>query len=66
MSKMHCSCMYHPNFCFYLCCHIELMVVAYTEGLSRADFNYLFTCDLYRPVCKVFDAGKSITIGGHR
>jgi hypothetical protein len=26
--------------------------------------NYLCTCVLYRPVCKVFDAGKSITRGG--
>ena len=29
--------------------------------LSGTHINYLFTCDLYRPVCKVFDAGKSIT-----
>jgi hypothetical protein len=26
--------------------------------------NYLCTCVLYRPVCKVFNAGKSITRGG--
>ena len=46
---------YHAAFLLYY------FIISYYGVNEHTNFNYLWTYDLYSPVCNVFDGGKSIT-----